>query len=125
MHIHRSCMYIYRHTHVYVFIHVLYICKYINVCIYAHKMYLYTYNYICTYIRMYVCLYLYVVRMYVCIRRKHTHLSGDDGGVRVMVLRAMSVESLLLAEALELTFVDATGVVDVLPEPVGASSEPA
>lgn len=71
--------------------------------------------YICT---LYVC-------MYVCIRRKHTHLSGDDGGVRVMVLRAMSVESLLLAEALELTFVDATGVVDVLPEPVGASSEPA
>lgn len=73
-----------------------------------------------------VCLYLYVIHMCVCIRRKHTHLSGDDGGVRVMVLRAMSVESLLLAEALELTFVDATEVVvDVLLEPVGASSKPA
>lgn len=76
------------------------------------------------YVITYVC--VYVRCTYVCIRRKHTHLSGDDGGVRVMVLRAMSVESLLLAEALELTFVDATEVVvDVLLEPVGASSKPA
>lgn len=119
-------MYIYRHTHVYVFIHVLYICKYITY-VYIHIKC--TYIRIITYVFIYVCMCVYIctlyVCMYVCIRRKHTHLSGDDGGVRVMVLRAMSVESLLLAEALELTFVDATGVVDVLPEPVGASSEPA
>lgn len=110
----------------------MYICKHIYVCVFymyiIHiRMYACMLNVLCTYVITYVCvcLYLYVVRMHVCIRRKHTHLSGDDGGVRVMVLRAMSVESLLLAEALELTFVDATGVVDVLPEPVGASSEPA
>lgn len=113
------CTYVYMHACMLMSMHICVYTVRVRVCLCARAR-----------ARVSFCVWCGVVcvsgraRARACIRRKHTHLSGDDGGVRVMVLRAMSVESLLLAEALELVFVDTTGVVDALPGPVGASSEP-